>query len=314
MRYDIRLQIDYRYPAASDHVRNLLRLMPSDSDRQRVFRRLLHIDPPPDERMEGRDFFGNATTLVVWHRPVAQIGYRLEARAERLAEGIAQAELDLSPSLDSLPAEIGAARGEAAEAGGSAGVHPGAPLHFRGPTPRISAAALSGAIGDFARAAVPRGVTARKAVVMLGQAVRDRIAFDAGATDAATPPEVAFAAGRGVCQDMAQIMIAGLRALGVPAGYVSGFLRTEPPPGQPRLEGVDAMHGWVMAWIGAQAGWVEYDPTNTRWAGADYITVARGRDYADAAPLRGALRTAGAQSTTHAVDVIALDRRKGRSG
>lgn len=303
MRYDIRLQIDYSYPAASDHVRNLLRLTPSDSARQRVLRRLLEIDPAPDERVEGRDFFGNATTLAVWHRPVAQIAYRLTSRAERLDDAAAEAELDLSPRLEGLAGEIAAL--------GGTGLRPASPLHFRGASPRIAA---SGMIANFARAAVPAGATARAAVAALGLAVHARIAFDPGATDAATPPETAFSAGRGVCQDMAQIMIAGLRALGVPAGYVSGFLRTEPPPGQKRLEGVDAMHGWVMAWIGAQGGWVEYDPTNARWAGADYITVAWGRDYADAAPLRGALRTAGAQNTTHAVDVIALDGPRGRSG
>ena len=102
-------------------------------------------------------------------------------------------------------------------------------------------------------------------------------------------------------------MVAGLRAVGIPAGYVSGFLRTYPPPGQPRLAGVDALHAWVMAWAGPVQGWVEYDPTNAQWAGEDYITVAMGRDYADAAPVKGAIRTAGGQESAQAVDVIPLD-------
>jgi len=299
MLYDIRLQIDHHYPAASDHVRNLLRLMPQDGPDQRVLRRSLRIDPPPDERHDGSDFFGNATVLVAWHRPVERIALSLSARAERRPPAAAA-----SPPLAGLDAEIAA----------EGGLGPASPLHFRGPSPRIAA---SEPIAAFARATLAQtaraaGVEAARlpvhaAVAALGRAVHDRIAFDPGATDAATPPETAFAAGRGVCQDMAQIMIAGLRALGIPAAYVSGFLRTRPPPGQPRLEGVDAMHGWVAAWAGAQAGWIDHDPTNARWAGEDYIVVARGRDYADAAPVRGALRTAGGQSSGHAVDVIALD-------
>ena len=86
--------------------------------------------------------------------------------------------------------------------------------------------------------------------------------YDPDATEVDTPLAEAFAARHGVCQDFSHIMIAGLRSLGIPAGYVSGFLRTMPPPGKPRLEGADAMHAWVRAWCGAEAGWIEYDPTN----------------------------------------------------
>ena len=163
------------------------------------------------------------------------------------------------------------------------------------------------AITEFTRKALPAGASARAAIEAVGQALHKTMTYDPEATDVATPPADAFAARRGVCQDYAQIMVAGLRAVGIPAGYVSGFLRTYPPPGQPRLEGVDAMHAWVMAWAGPVQGWVEYDPTNAQWAGEDYITVAMGRDYADAAPVKGAMRTAGGQDSTQAVDVIPLD-------
>jgi transglutaminase-like putative cysteine protease len=125
--------------------------------------------------------------------------------------------------------------------------------------------------------------------------------FDEGATDVDTAPAEAFAAGRGVCQDYAHVLIGALRALGVPAGYVSGAIRTTPPPGRARLQGADAMHAWVMAWCGE---WVELDPTNDREAGLDHVVVARGRDYGDVAPIRGVLRTAGAQAARHAVDLV----------
>ena len=288
MRYDIRLTIDYRYQAASDHVRNILRLLPSDGPGQRVTARLLTVTPPPDERRDGVDFFGNAVSEVIWHEPIDTITLRVRAQAERFAPGGA----DLSPPLDGLAASLT-----------GADLGPTSPQHFLAPSPRI---APQPAITAFARAALCPGQTVRAAVEAVGRALHGVMIYDAEATDVTTPPQEAFSARRGVCQDFAQIMIAGLRAIGMPAAYVSGFLRTYPPEGQPRLEGVDAMHAWVAAWCGPVQGWVEYDPTNAQWAGEDYITVATGRDYADVAPVKGAIRTAGGQESAQAVDVIPL--------
>lgn len=291
MRYDIRLTIDYSYQAASDHVRNILRLLPLEGPRQRVMASLLTIEPAPDERRDGVDFFGNPTTAVAWHHPVDQITFRLRAAAERLASG---SEADLSPPLDALAAELAALPD----------IGPQSPQHFLAASPRI---APDQAITAFTRNALDTTSTTRAAAEALGRALFEAMTYDGEATDAQTPPETAFAARRGVCQDYAQIMIAGLRACGVPAAYISGFLRTYPPPGQPRLEGVDAMHAWVAVWCGRSLGWLEYDPTNGQWAGEDYITVAMGRDYADVAPVKGAIRTAGGQDSRQAVDVIPLD-------
>ena len=157
---------------------------------------------------------------------------------------------------------------------------------------------------DYARAQLRPGMTAVAAVEALGMALYRDMKFDADATNVDTPPGEAFARRHGVCQDFAQVMIACLRGLGIPAGYVSGFLRTDPPPGRPRLEGADAMHAWVRAWCGLDAGWIEFDPTNAIRAGTDHILVARGRDYGDVAPVKGVLRIVGGQNTDHTVDVI----------
>jgi transglutaminase-like putative cysteine protease len=107
-----------------------------------------------------------------------------------------------------------------------------------------------------------------------------------------------------VCQDFSHVLIMALRSLGIPAGYVSGFLRTIPPPGKERLEGADAMHAWVRVWCGEADGYIELDPTNDIPAGSDHIVVGYGRDYADVAPVIGVLKSYGNQKITQAVDVV----------
>ncbi len=107
----------------------------------------------------------------------------------------------------------------------------------------------------------------------------------------------AFEAKRGVCQDFAHVMIGGLRALGLAARYVSGYLLTQPPPGQPRLVGADASHAWVSVWCPhaatAQATWLDLDPTNDVIPSTSHVTLAVGRDFGDVSPLRGIIRGGG---------------------
>ena len=133
-------------------------------------------------------------------------------------------------------------------------------------------------------------------------------AYDKKATKVETTPIEAFQLKRGVCQDFAQIMISGLRAAGLPAAYVSGYIRTLPPPGQPRLVGADATHAWVLVWAGPQLGWVGVDPTNGIWMAGDHIVVAIGRDYADVAPIDGIVLGWGAQEMHVSVDVEPLEQ------
>jgi transglutaminase-like putative cysteine protease len=137
----------------------------------------------------------------------------------------------------------------------------------------------------------------------MGRMRRDFI-YDSKATDVSTPPAEAFAARRGVCQDFAHIMICGLRGLGLPARYVSGYIRTIPPPGKPRLEGADATHAWVALWCGAEQGWIGLDPTNDLVVQGDHIVLASGRDYSDVAPIDGIILAPGKQTLKVEVDVV----------
>jgi transglutaminase-like putative cysteine protease len=246
------------------------------------------MDPAPSERRDTLDFFQNAMAEAAFREAHTEIAFRVAARVECVAEG---PSLDISPTLDQLAREIADYRGLDANA----------PHHFLGPSPRVAPAPDMTA---YAREIVPRDATAFTAVRLIGEALHRDMRYDADATDVHTPPAEAFERRHGVCQDFTHVMTAALRGIGVPAGYVSGFLRTTSPQGEPRLEGTDAMHAWVRAWCGWQTGWIEYDPTNALIVGTDHILVARGRDYGDVAPVKGVLRIAGEQKSEQAVDVL----------
>jgi transglutaminase-like putative cysteine protease len=146
-----------------------------------------------------------------------------------------------------------------------------------------------------------RGVV--EAGLSLATRIHDRFTYDGSATTVDTTPAEAFEKRHGVCQDFAQIMIAGLRGVGLPAAYVSGYLRTVPPPGKPRLIGADATHAWVVIWCGPERGWIGFDPTNACLVGSDHIITAMGRDYADVAPIDGVFTGQDGQKIDVSVDV-----------
>lgn len=294
MIYDITLNIHYDYTGAAAGGRQLLRIMPLEvQGRQRVVASLVDISPRPVERRSWADFFGNPTVEFALRGAHDHVDLTLRARVERLET---PTEAGPSVALADLPATLAKCRDLGAAS----------PLHFRAASVRVPQLPQIAAYASQVASTLPEGSTVLKAVEAMGAALHRHIRFDAKATTVDTPLAEAFANRHGVCQDMSHIMIGALRSLGIPAGYVSGFLRTRPPPGRPRLEGADAMHAWVQAWCGPQAGWVQFDPTNDCLAGPNHIEVAHGRDYADVSPVKGMLRVAGGQTSRQAVDVIPL--------
>lgn len=297
MLYDIKVTLGMGFLQPSDHVRNLLRILPADMEgRQRCVSAKLEADPQPDERADRPDFFGNMVTEMAWHRPVQDLTVTLIARVERTA---AAPRLDLSPGLAALPAQVA----DAAPTG------PLSPHHFLGRSERVQPLPV---MTDYARAVLDAGdiATTLDAVKAIGRALHADMRFDAEATDVHTPTLDAFEARHGVCQDFSHVMIACLRGLGIPAAYVSGYLRTLPPEGMPRLEGADAMHAWVGAWCGRDMGWIGFDPTNDMIAGNDHVLVGLGRDYSDMSPIRGAHRSSGAQASNMQVDMAPVEARQ----
>jgi transglutaminase-like putative cysteine protease len=144
-----------------------------------------------------------------------------------------------------------------------------------------------------------------EAIIDLNARIHREFQFDPTSTDVSTSPLQVLDIRRGVCQDFAHLMVGCLRSLGLAARYVSGYLRTVPPPGQPRLEGADASHAWVSAWIPG-AGWIDFDPTNNQIPTDEHLTLGWGRDFSDVTPLKGVILGGGQQAITVAVDVLPL--------
>jgi len=294
MLYDIRLRMHYDYDWPIAGGRHHARVMPlTRKGLQRVIAASTTIEPQPAERSEFRDFFGNTVAGMVIRRPHDALDIRMAARVEVSRADTAM--LDVSPDLASLRQELAAIRS----------LSPQSPFHFMAGSALVP---LGQEITDYAARSESPGRSISSLAGSLCQRIASDFHYDGEATDVATSADRAFALKRGVCQDFAHVMIAGLRGLGVPAGYVSGFLRTIPPPGKERLEGADAMHAWVRVWCGREAGWQEFDPTNAMIAGNDHITVGYGRDYSDVAPVVGVVKIQGGQEILQEVDVIPVDQ------
>lgn len=289
MLYDVSLKITYSYEAPVSGGRHLIRVLPlSLPDRQRLIAGSLSCDPHPDERTESRDFFGNPTTSILFRTVHDRLIIRMQSRVQVEP---ASMTADFSPGLATLPAELAACWSLDADS----------PHHFLGATPRLPE---EPEIAAYMREIASPELTTRQIAVALCDRIHRDFTYDPEATTVDTPPREAFRLKRGVCQDFTHVMIIALRSLGIPAGYVSGFLRTIPPAGKERLEGADAMHAWVRIWCGSAEGWLELDPTNNIPAGTDHIVVGHGRDYADVAPVIGVLKSYGSHETEQAVDVV----------
>jgi len=292
MLYDISMKIEYSYEVAASGARHVVRVLPLTlGSGQRLIAGTISFDPPPDERSDFIDFFHNPAVEINFRNPHEELEIRMQARV--LVEN-PPAQADVSPAIERLGDEVF----------DSWTLEPEAPHHFLGDSPRL---AHSKDISAWIRTMVKPQMSVREAATLVCRKIHEQFSYLPGATKVDTPADVAFRLKKGVCQDFAHIMILALRSVGIPAGYVSGFLRTIPPPGKERLEGADAMHAWVRVWCGRATGWMEWDPTNNIMAGSDHIRVAYGRDYSDVAPVIGILKSYGGHKTDQAVDVVPVN-------
>jgi transglutaminase-like putative cysteine protease len=290
--YDIRHVTTYAYESPVSFARCSLRLEPRSGDGQELISHSVDIRPRPAERTVRRDFFGTHTEIILIetsHRSL-RIDSRSRVSVSRQVPGRAAP----SPPWENV-------RDLAFEA---TSLDPSSPIGY---VFASSLVPVHAPLTAYAAASFPPDGGILTGAVDLMHRIRNDFKYDPKATVISTPLEEVFEKRRGVCQDFAHVMIAGLRGLGLPAAYVSGYLRTIPPPGQPRLQGADATHAWVSVWCGAEIGWVGFDPTNDLLVGNDHIVLATGRDFSDVSPVDGMIMGSRKQKLGVAVDVLLVE-------
>jgi len=285
MRYRINHTTKYSYtdPVAVCH--NLVRLAPHDGRFQTIRKYRLIVVPEPSDLVQRTDSFENRVDYFSIQE--AHWGLSLSATTEldvqerpKTHAGIAWEDV----------------RNALRSADGASIVRP---YQFAFPSSLVP---VDARLAEYAAASFTPGRPIVDALNALSAQIHADFTYDPRATTVSTPVLDAFQQRAGVCQDFAHVAIACLRSLGLAARYVSGYLRTIPPPGKPRLVGADASHAWASLYCG-ELGWIEVDPTNDVTPTTDHVTIAYGRDYSDVCPIQGVFVGGGSHTMTVSVDV-----------
>lgn len=295
----------YQYTPLVDNANHVLHLSPLTSSMQTVLQHRLSISPEPSHQRQADDVYGNSChyfSLQSSHdflSVTAHSTVRTHPPAHLEASGnsadIAPASLPWEQVRNMFRYRAGASFHEAWE------------FLFASPClPRDDAFA------EFARPSFTSGRALPDAARNLMSRIHNTMAYDTDSTDVNTPTLTALQQRKGVCQDFAHIMVACCRAMGLPARYVSGYMLTQPPPGKVRLIGCDASHAWASVFCPGvtpctPGQWLDFDPTNNRAPGEDYVTLATGRDFLDVSPLRGVIRGGAHHVLRVAVTVMPIE-------
>ena len=274
----------YRYSALVETAQHLATIRPISSPTQDVLQHAERIEPEPSYLHTRVDTFGNE---VVY--------FALDTQHDTL-QVTSETTVRLRARWTSFDPEATASWENVT-----------AMTQYRAGAPYVPEAefcfastyiALHPLLRTYALESFPPGMPVAQGAIDLMHRIHEEFEYQQTTTDFDTQALHAFKLRSGVCQDFAQVMIGCLRSIGIPARYVSGYLRTVPLPGHARLLGADASHAWVSVWC-PDFGWIDLDPTNDVMADRDHVTLAYGRDYADVSLLRGMILGGGA----HAVDV-----------
>ncbi len=267
-----------------------LHLQPRSTPRQSVIEHRLSVEPSPVVFEERRDHFGNWVADMTVQEPHRDLAVKASSLVEVRAPPERRPEQSIS--WERVAAMLREAEGaEQVDA---------QQYVFGSPHVLLGEEALA-----LARNAMPPERPFLAGLVALTNQIYRDFTYKGGVTDIYTPVSEVIARKQGVCQDFAHLQIACLRSLGLAARYVSGYLLTHPPEGQPRRIGVDASHAWVSAWC-PPFGWIDADPTNDLLVADEHVTLAWGRDYGDVSPINGFVVGGGAHQLSVAVDVLPL--------
>jgi transglutaminase-like putative cysteine protease len=287
MLYRVRHVSTYDYGHPVDLGAHMLHLTPRALPWQKIISASVSATPTPSRCETGRDCFGNDVTWLFLDQPHP----RFEATLEALVDVAAPAP----PPASETPSWSGVA--SAAKAGGRDGFE-AAEFIFDSPL-----APAGRDVRDYAAQSFPGRRPILEALLDLNTRIKREFSFKPGATTVGTPVREVLAQKAGVCQDFSHLMIAGLRALGLPARYVSGYIRTHPKPGEKRRPGSDVSHAWVGCWMGPRHGWIDLDPTNGLVIADEHVVLGWGRDFNDVSPLRGIILGGGEHDVEVSVDL-----------
>ncbi|WP_419712284.1 transglutaminase family protein [Pseudomonas sp. NFX224] len=292
--YQIFHDTHYHYDSPVSLAQQLAHLWPRACAWQRCTDQQLQISPEPTARRDELDVFGNPLTRLAFERPHDE----LLVNASLTIEVLPRIALDfnLSPAWEdtrnALTYSSQPLSPELLEA-----------CRYRFESPYVH---LKRNFVEFSESCFPAGRPLLLGVQALMEKIFSEFTFDAEATQVATPLVEVLERRRGVCQDFAHLMLACVRSRGLAARYISGYLLTQPPPGQPRLIGADASHAWVSVYCPV-LGWVDFDPTNNVQPALEHITLAWGRDFSDVSPLRGVILGGGHHDPEVRVTVMPLE-------
>jgi transglutaminase-like putative cysteine protease len=273
-RYRVVHRTSYRYSAPMTDGYTVACLVPRPTPWQAVIEASVALDPSPSEWDSFLDPFGNLIHQFGLHEAHDAVTVEAVSIVERTE---APAPVDDTPWEDVVAAADRALGDQALDV-----------RFFRSSSTFVDVAGLGPQLREIAAPAFVPGRGIVDAVTALCDDIHATFEFDATFSDVSTPLADVLIARRGVCQDFAHLATGCLRALGLPARYVSGYIETDSPPDMPRLVGADASHAWCAAWT-PLAGWVDFDPTNGHLPTNRHVTVAWGRDYADVTPVRGVM-------------------------
>jgi transglutaminase-like putative cysteine protease len=273
MTYRIVHKTTYRYKSPASLGNHVAYLTPRSLPHHTRTSHELLITPIPASMNERLDYFGNPVTFFTIQEPNTEL--KTEARSEVVVDGQSVAWPERSPAWEevvrTLPADLSPVGLDA--------------YQFVFESPRIKPGPQFAA---YASPSFPPARPLTEALLDFTERIHKDFRFDSKATNVRTEPDEVLRLRSGVCQDFAQLQVACLRSIGLAARYVSGYLRTWPPPGRPRLVGADASHAWVSAYCPG-TGWLDIDPTNNLVPFQSHVTLAWGRDYGDVSPVRGVI-------------------------
>jgi transglutaminase-like putative cysteine protease len=291
MRYQVEHRTIYHYEIPVIQSQQLLHMMPRETPYQQSVSYSLVCEPQPAEQSRRLDFFGNHNDYVTLLTPHQSLQVTSRFQVDVLPRP-AMTAFTLSPTWEQVQATLQSQSSQHIEA-----------MRYLYSTVKVKS---SEALANFARHSFTAQRPLLEAAMALTQQIYQEFEFDPQATDVATPLDEVLKGKRGVCQDFAHLMIGAMRSLGLACRYVSGYILTHPPAGQPRLVGADASHAWVSVYCPVY-GWVDFDPTNNCLVQYEHITVAWGRDFGDVSPMRGVMLGGGQQQLDVSVTVTPLE-------